>query len=95
MKQDVINLCIDQGLATFHAVNDSFLDFVRECGGAVSLPEKFTLDMPTMKALECEIEQAIVDGNLIKTEKLCDEYAMRFGTFIARWREQINRKVAA
>lgn len=95
MKQEVIKLCIDQASATIREVNDSFLAFVRELGGAEHLPKKFTLDVPTMRAIENEIDEATASGDLIKTEELCDEYRERFGAYLNRWREQINRKVAA
>lgn len=95
MKQDVINLCIDQASATIREVNDSFLAFVRELGGAEHLPKKFSLNVPTMQAIEDEIDEATAAGDLVRTEELCDEYRTRFAAYLERWREQIKRKVAA
>jgi len=96
MKQDVINLCIEQGAATLRGVNDSLTDFIRELGGATHLPKKFTLNVPKMTKLERDIERAIVEGDLEKTQDLCDEYKSRFTAYIDGWRKQIEpRKEAA
>ena len=95
MKQDVINLCIDQATVTIREVNDSFVAFVRELGGAAHLPKKFTLDMPTMKALEEAIDDATAAGDLQQTEDLCDEYRKRFAEYLAAWRKKIAKGVTA
>lgn len=92
MKQDVINLCIEQAAATIHAVNDAFLAFVRDLGGFDRLPEAFTLDVPTMKALETAIDHATAEGDLQKTQDLCDEYKTRFTGYIAAWRKKVEAK---
>lgn len=94
MKQDVINLCLEQGSATLHAVNDLYHDFVRECGGAQSLPNKFTLDIPAMANLGNLIEEAIDNGDLRKTQELCDEYKTRFTSYIEGWRKKRAQKEA-
>ena len=94
MKQDVVNLCIEHGAAIIRDVNDLFTDFVRELGGAAHLPKKFTLNVTKMTKLERDIEQAIVDGDLQKTQDLCDEYKKRFTAYMDGWRKQLVEKGA-
>lgn len=97
MNQDAVNLCIDQALATFRAVDELLDGFIRECGGADSLPEKFTINVEAMTDLERRIEQSVVKGDLQKTEDLCDEYKARFAVYLNKWRAKIKQtqKVAA
>lgn len=95
MKQDVINCCLDQGVATFRAVNEEYQAFEREIGAADKLPKKFALASPAMKALVDDIDQAILDGDLQKTEDLCDEWRRRFTAFLNGWRAKMAQKKEA
>jgi hypothetical protein len=95
MKQDVINLCANQGLATFRSANESLRAFVAEVGGWDKLPPKFTLNVPAMNALEDGIEQAITDGDLQKTEDLCDQYRARFTSYLDGWRRIVAKAKGA
>ena len=95
MKQDVINLCIDQAVATYRNVNDEYLEFVKQLGGVEHLPSKFTLNVSKMRSLERAIDDAVGDGNLKKTEDLCDEYRDRFNKYLDGWRKVAAKGVAA
>jgi predicted phage gp36 major capsid-like protein len=83
---------MNQAAATIREVNDAFLAFVRELGGAEHLPGKFTLDGPGMRALEQAIDAAVISGDLQKTEDLCDEYKARFLAYIEKWRAKVNHR---
>lgn len=91
----VTQLCAQQMFATFHAVNDDLLAFIRELGSADHLPAKFTIDAPTMNSLESAIEKAVEAGELQRTEDLCSEYKERFAAYLAAWRKKIAKGATA
>src|SRR5262245_23667184 len=94
-KEDVVKLCIDQGAATYRAVNDSLLDFLRELGGVSELPEAFTMNVDAMRRLERRIDRAVAAGNLKQTEDLCGQYKRRFDACLERWRKQVGTQEVA
>lgn len=91
MKQDVINCCADQGVATLRNVNEALHGFVKEIGGWSKLPTKFTLNVSAMTQFERDIETAIAEGDLRKTEDLCDQYKDRFVGYLDGWRRIIAK----